>query len=122
MLDHSCGHYMALFAFTRYEGPFYSDEAFGLNQIASKRPDIAVYGLLAYETPDEAREFVSQQRISYPVLIDTDGSTLRGLDLPRIPWNFIFDCSRQRIVYQGPPVANGVEGQEFLTKLLSLGK
>jgi hypothetical protein len=122
MLHHSCGRYLALFVFTRYDGPFYSDEALGLNQIVRDRPDIAVFGLMAYGAPDDVREFVSQQRIFYPVLVDTDGSAVRGLDLPRIPSNFIFDCSQQRILYQGPSVANGNEGQDFLTKLLSLEK
>jgi peroxiredoxin len=122
MLHHSCGRYLALVVFARYEGPFYTNEVSGLNRVVQRRPDVAVFGLAAYGKPDEVREFISQQQISYPVLIDTDGSVVRGLGLPETPWNFIFDCSGHRLVYQGPSVANGHEGQEFATKLLSLGK
>lgn len=122
MLHHSCRRYLALFIFTRYDGPFYTDEAVGLNQIVRKRPDIAVFGLMAYATPGEALAFVRQEGLSYPVLADADGSIVHSLDLPRTPWNITFDCARQALVYQGPSVANGVEGQKFLTKLLSFAK
>lgn len=119
MLHHACRRYLALFIFVRYDGPFYTDEVRGLNRVALNRPDIGVYGLMAYATPDEAREFVRREGISYPMLVDTDGRLLRGLGLPRTPWNVTFDCARRQLVYQGPSTANGAEGQSFPTKLLS---
>jgi len=122
MLHHSCVGYSAVFVFTRHEEPFFTDEAVGLNQIARERPDVALFGLMAYSTADEVREFARQQQLSYPVLIDTDGSILRRLDVPRTPWNFIFDCSRQTLVYQGPAVENGSGVPEFRDKLLSIDK
>lgn len=121
MLHHSCRRYLALIIFARYDGPFYTNEAVSLDQIATKRPDIAVFGLMAYETPEGVREFVRQEGISYPVLNDTDGSTLRNLDLPRTPWDVVFDCARRTLVYEGPSAANGFGGEsKFVARLLSL--
>jgi hypothetical protein len=120
MLEMSCGRYLALFIFARYDGPFYRDDAVSLDGIGSRRPGVHVFGLMAYATPSEALRLARREGITYPVLADTTGRILRGLNLPRTPWEIVFDCSRRRLVYQDAPALTGAERRTFARRLLSL--
>jgi hypothetical protein len=119
-LEMSCGHYLALFIFARYDGPFYRDDAVSLDGVASQRPGVHVFGLMAYATPSEALRLVRREGITYPVLADTTGRILRGLNLPRTPWEVVFNCSRRRLLYQDAPALAGAERRTFVRRLLSL--
>lgn len=114
--------YLVFFITTRYDAPFYTDDAAALNQIARERPDTGVFGLMAYATPDEALEFARQDRIAYRMLADADGRILRGLNLPRTPWTIVIDSAQRRLVYQDPPAASERDRREFVNRVLSLPK
>jgi peroxiredoxin len=113
-------HYLVLFIFTRYDAAFYTGEAAGLDQIARERPDVRVFGLMAFVTAGEALDFARQNHVGYPILLDTDGRRLRSLNLPRTPWKTIIDRDRGRLIYQDPPADTAFEGREFVDKLRSL--
>jgi peroxiredoxin len=112
--------YLVLFIFTRYDAPHYTGEAAGLDQVARQRPDVSVYGLMAFATADEAQHFARRERISYPILLDADGRSLRRFNLPRTPWKMIIDRDRGILIYQDPPADTAFERREFLDKLRSL--
>ncbi|HEX5483684.1 MAG TPA: hypothetical protein VFZ08_13760 [Terriglobia bacterium] len=122
MLERVPTHYLVLFIFARYDAPFYANEAVNLNRIVHERPDIAVLGLMAYATPDQALEFVRREGIAYPVAVDTDGRLLRGLNLPRTPWKIVLDYARRKLIYQDPPAMTEQERLQFLAKVLCLPK
>jgi peroxiredoxin len=112
--------YLILFIFTRCDAVSYTGEAADLDQIGSERPDVSVYGLMAFATAGEAQDFARQNHIGYPILLDRDGRRLRSLNLPRTPWKTIIDRDRGRLVYQDSPADTAFERREFVDKLRSL--
>ncbi len=119
---HAEGRYLAFYVFTRYDAPFLTAESAALSRVVSRRSDIAVFGIMAYATREQARAFARRNLLLYPLLIDEDGRRLQALSPPRTPWKLVLDRARHRVAFEDAPALGAPDGNDFIRRLLSLPK
>ncbi len=113
-------HYLAICVFTRYDAPFYTSELESLGRLARSRPDIRVFGVMAFASPRHAADFGKRQDLAFQILADPVGGRLQVVSPPRRPWIYVLNVKQKRFLFSEPPAGPGGFRRAELARLSRL--
>lgn len=74
-----------------------------LDEASRQRPDVAFVGIAVLDRESEAREFLEEVPVSFPIALDRDGSVAELLGVNGLPVTLIIDTAGMVIdEHRGP--------------------
>lgn len=109
--------HLLLFVLSPNDCPTCFDELLDLQILDEQTPDLAVYGLLSFGSPDEAAQTRENYGLGFPVLVDTTGEIVERLGPPDRPWKILFRRHDHRIVLEDPRSLTRAEREAFVNRV-----
>ena len=115
------GHDLVLLvALTPYDCATCFEELHDLAVIDEMRPDLAVYALMAYASPEEARQTGETFGLPFDIIPDADGTLSERLAVPQTPWKIVWSVPEGRVLFEDPRSMEAVEREAFLLRVSTL--
>jgi peroxiredoxin len=112
--------HLLLFIFSPSDCPACLDELVEVARVATERPNLAVFALMAHASVEEAVQTRASFGFGPQILLDRRASVVRSLSLPRTPWKLVIDRETRQVLFEDPPSMTPVERQAFLERMLRM--
>jgi peroxiredoxin len=111
---------IVLVALTPYDCATCLDELEALALLDEMRDDLAVYGLMSYASPDEARQTQETFGLPFDIIPDAEGEMQARLAPPQTPWKIVWSVDEGRILFEDPRSMEEAERHAFLLRVGTL--
>lgn len=121
-LEDSRAEFLVVFLFTPADCAACLPEMSDLSRLAKERKDIAVFAVMGYSNPAEARQTKESFGLDIPIVQDTHGELIEAIDPPRTPWKVVIRRADRRVLFESPPTVGSGEREAFIERLRQLGQ
>lgn len=111
---------IVLVALTPYDCATCLDELESLALLDEMRDDLAVYGLMAYASPEEALQTQETFALPFDIIPDAEGEIQDRLEPPQTPWKIVWSVAEGRILFEDPRSMEEAERHAFLLRVGTL--
>lgn len=111
---------IVLVALTPYDCATCLDELESLALLDEMRDDLAVYGLMAYASPEEARQTQETFGLPFDIIPDAGGEIQERLEPPQTPWKIVWSVAEGRVLFEDPRSMEEAERHAFLLRVGTL--
>lgn len=111
---------IVLVALTPYDCATCLDELEALALLDEMREDLAVYGLMSYASPEEARQTQETFALPFDIVPDPEGQIQARLEPPQTPWKIVWSVAEGRILFEDPRSMEEAERHAFLLRVGTL--